>query len=105
MSQFYLVLYKWNIGCCCSWLQLLDDYKNDTTYFGGLIRGVATQIEGANFELNGVKYKLSANNHENTFDGGQQRIRTEKFQENSHLTFTYNNFVGEQEFAGDIHVH
>ncbi|MCE3049736.1 hypothetical protein HAX54_045614 [Datura stramonium] len=87
----------------------IGDYKNDTTYFGGLIGRVANRIGGAKFELNGVEYKLPANDHGNTLHGGSRGFSdviwtVEDHQEDSHLTLTYNSFDGEQGFPGDLSV-
>ncbi|XP_009615365.1 uncharacterized protein LOC107829645 [Nicotiana tabacum] len=87
----------------------IEDYKNDTTYFGGLIGRVANRIGGAKFELNGVEYKLPANDHGNTLHGGSKGFSdviwtVEDYQEDSHLTLTYNSFDGEQGFPGDLSV-
>ncbi|XP_015067461.1 aldose 1-epimerase isoform X1 [Solanum pennellii] len=87
----------------------IDDYKNDTTYFGGLIGRVANRIGGAKFELNGVEYILPANDHGNTLHGGSKGFSSviwtvEDFEEDSHLTLTYNSFDGEQGFPGNLSV-
>lgn len=87
----------------------IDDYKNDTTYFGGLIGRVANRIGGAKFKLNGVEYKLPANDHGNTLHGGSRGFNDviwtlEDFQEDSHITLTYLSFDGEEGFPGDLSV-
>lgn len=87
----------------------IDDYKNDTTYFGGLIGRVANRIGGAKFKLNGVEYKLPANDHGNTLHGGSRGFcdviwTVEDYQEDNHITLTYNSFDGEQGFPGDLSV-
>ncbi|KAJ8553879.1 hypothetical protein K7X08_024557 [Anisodus acutangulus] len=87
----------------------INDYKNDTTYFGGLIGRVANRIGGAKFKLNGVEYKLPANDHGNTLHGGSRGFcdviwKVENYQEDSHVTLTYNSFDGEQGFPGDLSV-
>ncbi|KAK4350512.1 hypothetical protein RND71_029825 [Anisodus tanguticus] len=87
----------------------INDYKNDTTYFGGLIGRVANRIGGAKFKLNGVEYKLPANDHGNTLHGGSRGFcdviwTVEDYQEDSHVTLTYNSFDGEQGFPGDLSV-
>lgn len=43
--------------------------QNDTTYFGAIVGRVANRIGGASFKLNGVEYRLPANDHGNTLHG------------------------------------
>lgn len=43
--------------------------QNDTTYFGALVGRVANRIGGAQFTLNGVHYKLDANEKSNMLHG------------------------------------
>ncbi|CAN4086055.1 unnamed protein product [Withania somnifera] len=87
----------------------INDYKNDTTYFGGLIGRVANRIGGAKFKLNGVEYKVPANDHGNTLHGGRRGFcdviwKVEDYQEDNHITLTYNSFDGEQGFPGELSV-
>ncbi|XP_040936504.1 galactose mutarotase isoform X1 [Gossypium hirsutum] len=51
---------------------LVNDYKNDTTYFGAIVGRVANRIGGAKFILNGVTYKTDANDGKNTLHGGSK---------------------------------
>lgn len=44
-------------------------FQNDTTYFGAIVGRVANRIKGAQFTLNGQKYKLVANDGNNTLHG------------------------------------
>lgn len=48
------------------WLQLL---QNDSVYFGAIVGRVANRIGSAQFSLNGVHYKLVANEGKNTLHG------------------------------------
>lgn len=43
--------------------------QNDSVYFGAIVGRVANRIGGAQFELNGVQYKLVANDGNNTLHG------------------------------------
>ena len=43
--------------------------QNDTTYFGATVGRVANRIGGAQFTLNGIHYKLVANEGNNTLHG------------------------------------
>ncbi|KAL3640602.1 hypothetical protein CASFOL_015570 [Castilleja foliolosa] len=87
----------------------IDDYKNDTTYFGALVGRVANRIGGAKFTLNGKVYKLPANDHGNTLHGGTKGYsnviwRVREHVKDSHLTLTYDSYDGEQGFPGDLSV-
>ncbi|MBD5099354.1 MAG: galactose mutarotase [Clostridiales bacterium] len=48
----------------------LDDYRAQDKYIGALIGRYANRIGGAKFTLNGVEYKLAANNGANSLHGG-----------------------------------
>ncbi|KAH6807662.1 Galactose mutarotase-like superfamily protein [Perilla frutescens var. frutescens] len=87
----------------------VDGYKNDSTYFGGLIGRVANRIGGAKFTLNGAVYKLPANDHGNTLHGGKIGFSdvvwtVQEYVKNSHITLTYNSHDGEQGFPGELSV-
>ncbi|CAK9158687.1 unnamed protein product [Ilex paraguariensis] len=87
----------------------IEGYKNDSTYFGGLIGRVANRIGGAHFTLNGIIYMLPANNGKNTLHGGTKGFSdviwtVKSYKKDSHITFTYNSFDGEQGFPGDLSV-
>nr|GMC69712.1 aldose 1-epimerase [Ipomoea batatas]GMC72081.1 aldose 1-epimerase [Ipomoea batatas] len=87
----------------------IDEYKNDTTYFGGLVGRVANRIGGARFTLNGIQYKLPANDHGNTLHGGDIGFsdviwKVEDYIKDRHLSLSYESPDGEQGFPGDLHV-
>ncbi|KAK1373355.1 Aldose 1-epimerase [Heracleum sosnowskyi] len=87
----------------------VEDYSNDTTYFGALVGRVANRIGNARFTLNGVLYKLSANDGNNTLHGGKngfsEKIWTvEDHKPDSHITLTYNSPDGQNGFPGDVAV-
>ncbi|XP_022135314.1 aldose 1-epimerase-like, partial [Momordica charantia] len=87
----------------------IDDFRNDTTYFGNIVGRVANRIGGAQFELNGVVYKLVANDGKNLLHGGKIGFgdviwKVESHVQDSHITFTYDSFDGEQGFPGDVSV-
>ena len=48
----------------------LDDYRNHSPYFGCITGRYANRIGGAKFTLDGVEYRLPANNGANTLHGG-----------------------------------
>ncbi|MED6158339.1 hypothetical protein PIB30_031861 [Stylosanthes scabra] len=88
----------------------LKDYTNDTTYFGATVGRVANRIGGAQFTLNGVHYKLVANEGNNTLHGGSRGFSDvlwkvgsyQRDAKNPSITFTYSSFDGEQGFPGDV---
>ncbi|KAI4351611.1 hypothetical protein L6164_005955 [Bauhinia variegata] len=87
----------------------LKDYINDTSYFGATVGRVANRIGGAQFTLNGIHYKLPANEGNNTLHGGKIGFsdviwKVKKYQRESKpsITFTYHSFNGEEGFPGDL---
>ncbi|XP_059441369.1 uncharacterized protein LOC132173781 [Corylus avellana] len=84
-------------------------YKKDTTYFGAIVGRVANRIGKAQFTLNGTKYKLVANEGKNMLHGGPKGYSdviwtVESYKADSHVTFTYHSFDGEEGFPGDLSV-
>ncbi|MBA0714447.1 hypothetical protein Golax_013420 [Gossypium laxum] len=80
---------------------LVNDYKNDTTYFGAIVGRVANRIGGAKFILNGVTYKTDANDGKNTLHGGSKGFSdviwtVKSYKKHSHVTFSYESFDGEE---------
>ncbi len=49
----------------------LEGYINDSSYFGSIVGRNANRISKAEFYLNGIKYKVSANEGENQLHGGK----------------------------------
>ncbi|KAK2357508.1 galactose mutarotase [Trifolium repens] len=87
----------------------IESYETDTCYFGALIGRVANRIGGAQFTLDGKTYKLPANDHGNTLHGGTKGFgdnvwTVESHEEDSHITFVYNSYDGEQGFPGKVEV-
>jgi aldose 1-epimerase len=90
----------------------IKEYQNDTTYFGALVGRVANRIGGAKFTLNGIHYKLVANDGNNTLHGGAKgfgdvvwKVKKHKSEgQTPHIVFTYHSFDGEQGFPGDVRV-
>jgi len=48
----------------------VGSYVKGSPYFGAIIGRIANRISGAQFELEGVSYRLAANNGENSLHGG-----------------------------------
>ncbi|KAI4326654.1 hypothetical protein MLD38_031944 [Melastoma candidum] len=87
----------------------LESYKNDTTYFGGLVGRVANRIGGAKFALDGHVYKLSKNDGNNTLHGGLKGFSkvvwdVDSYDTASHVTFKYSSPDGDQGFPGKLDV-
>ncbi|GMH21936.1 hypothetical protein Nepgr_023779 [Nepenthes gracilis] len=81
----------------------VEEYENDTTYFGSVVGRVANRIGGARFTLNGKNYTLVANEGHNTLHGGKKGFSdviwsVKSHEKDSHITFTYDSFDGEQGF-------
>lgn len=87
----------------------ISDYFNDSTYFGAIVGRVANRIGGAKFTLDGVEYKLPANDGNNTLHGGPKGFADviwtmESYKKDDHLTLSYHSFDGEEGFPGDLQV-
>ncbi|XP_052189765.1 uncharacterized protein LOC127799609 [Diospyros lotus] len=88
----------------------VQEYMNDTAYFGATVGRVANRIGGAQFTLNGTRYKLVANEKNNTLHGGSRGFSDVVWEVKSHhrqahsprVTFTYHSFDGEEGFPGDL---
>lgn len=87
-------------------------YTNDTSYFGATVGRVANRIGGAQFTLNGVRYKLIANEGNNTLHGGPRGFSDVLWKVEKHvregdqplIKFGYHSFDGEEGFPGDLKV-
>ncbi|QCE13961.1 aldose 1-epimerase-like [Vigna unguiculata] len=87
----------------------IEQYKNDSWYFGALIGRVANRIGHARFTLHNHTYNLPANDHGNTLHGGftgfGDVIWTVKaHKEDSYITFTYDSQDNEEGFPGRVEV-
>ncbi|PIA62587.1 hypothetical protein AQUCO_00200534v1 [Aquilegia coerulea] len=82
----------------------VEEYANNTQYFGAIVGRVANRISGAKFTLNGVTYKLIANEGNNTLHGGPKGFgdvvwgvsKYVKKARDPYITFVYRSFDGEQ---------
>ncbi|KAL5747409.1 hypothetical protein ACOSP7_024410 [Xanthoceras sorbifolium] len=87
----------------------LKGYKNDTTYFGAIVGRVANRIGRARFHLNGNYYQLVNNDGRNMLHGGYKGFsdviwKVQSHRKDSHVTFTYHSYDGEQGFPGELAV-
>ncbi|MED6205598.1 hypothetical protein PIB30_019159 [Stylosanthes scabra] len=89
-----------------------EAYTNDTQYFGATVGRVANRIRGAEFTLNGIHYKLIANEGNNTLHGGPRGfsdvlwkvVEYQKDGDTPKIKFSYHSFDGEEGFPGDLFV-
>ncbi|KAK9272789.1 hypothetical protein L1049_003166 [Liquidambar formosana] len=87
-------------------------YMNDTSYFGSIVGRVANRIGGAQFTLNGIHYKLVANEGKNMLHGGTRGFsdvvwKVSKYHnegQTPRIVFTYRSHDGEEGFPGDLRV-
>ena len=89
----------------------LEEYAEGNSSFGATVGRFANRIGGAKFTLNGVEYKLYANDHGNTLHGGQyswnKRVWTLKDVDDGltpSVTFGYISPDGEENFPGTVEV-
>ena len=50
----------------------IDEYRSNPFYLGAIIGRVANRIAGARFSLDGIEYKLSANDGQHSLHGGRR---------------------------------
>ncbi|OIT05871.1 PREDICTED: aldose 1-epimerase-like [Nicotiana attenuata] len=88
----------------------IEEYKNDTSYFGATLGRVANRIGGAQFTLNGIHYKLVPNDGNNTIHGGPKGFskvvwKVSKYVKDGpcpYITLTYYSADGEEGFPGAV---
>nr|GMD72412.1 aldose 1-epimerase-like [Ipomoea batatas] len=85
---------------------VMEYEQDDEPNFGAIVGRVANRIGGSQFTLNGIHYKLNANDGNNTLHGGKKgfsRVTWKvKKHEESYITFTYFSRDGDQGFPGDV---
>jgi aldose 1-epimerase len=86
-----------------------EPYLTRSPYFGAVVGRYANRIAGARFTLDGVEYKLTANNGRNILHGGQRGfdkvVWTGAAIDNRSVEFTYLSKDGEQGFPGNLTAH
>jgi aldose 1-epimerase len=89
----------------------LDSYLKPNPYFGALIGRYGNRIAKGSFKLNGVEYKLAANNGENHLHGGvkgfDKVVWTAKEQRTATgpaVVLTYLSKDGEEGYPGNLRV-
>lgn len=82
-------------------------YEKETTYFGATVGPYANRISDAKIEIDGVTYKLDANDNENMLHSGYNTMAKKIWKVKEHtknkIVFTYNCKDLEQGFPGNIH--
>lgn len=95
-----------NIGDICLGQDSAEDYvSRDIGYMGGTIGRYANRIGGAGFEMNGMRYRVTANEGNNTLHGGldgfDQRLWSYETDENS-VAMRYTSPHMEEGFPGEM---
>lgn len=81
-----------------------EEYLNNDGFVGAFVGRYANRIGGARFELNGVEYKLCANDGENTLHGGKgyDRQKLEAEVDGNAVTFSICDPDGANGFPGSV---
>ena len=81
-----------------------EEYLSNDGFVGAFVGRYANRIGGARFELNGVEYKLCANDGENTLHGGMgyDRQKLEAEADENCITFSINDPDGANGFPGSV---
>ncbi|HEY7690097.1 MAG TPA: aldose epimerase family protein [Dongiaceae bacterium] len=89
----------------------LDDYRSHSPYFGCITGRYANRIGGAKFTLDGVEYRLPANNGANTLHGGPNAIDKQIWQareieipDGAGLELTHRSPDGANGFPGNLEI-
>ncbi len=81
-------------------------YEKDGASIGATVGRNANRIEGAEFELNGISYKLDKNDSGNNLHSGldyyNKRVWEVKGQSDSHVTFVLHSPDGDQGYPGTL---
>lgn len=85
----------------------LKSYEENGGYLGAFVGRVANRIKNAEFTLDGVKYRLFANDGKNCLHGGKKGFDKKFFEskiEGDSITFTTCSFDGEEGFPGGLSI-
>lgn len=88
----------------------LEDYEENGCFFGAVIGRNANRIGGASFTLDGVEYRLAANENGNNlhtdFDHGYHKVIWDAkiLEEDNAVKFSYVSPDGENSFPGTLHI-
>lgn len=85
----------------------LKSYEENDGYLGAFVGRVANRIKNAEFTLDGVKYRLFANDGKNCLHGGKKGFDKKFFETKiggDSITFTTCSFDGEEGFPGGLSI-
>jgi aldose 1-epimerase len=87
----------------------LDSYLTKSPFFGATVGRYGNRIGGARFSLNGVEYRLPANNGKNTLHGGRRGFDKRVWDgmpiDDHTIELTYVSKDGEEGFPGNLTAH
>ena len=85
----------------------IKSYEENGGYLGAFVGRVANRIKNAEFTLDGVKYRLFANDGKNCLHGGKKGFDKKFFEtkiDDDSITFTTCSFDGEEGFPGGLSI-
>lgn len=87
----------------------LDEYLNNVGYLGAAIGRHANRISGSSFLINGIEYKVGANEFNNSLHGGsvgfdKKLWDTEIIESENAIVLSYTSPDGEEGFPGNLDV-
>ena len=85
----------------------LKSYEENDGYLGAFVGRVANRIKNSEFTLDGVKYRLFANDGKNCLHGGKKGFDKKFFEskiDGDSITFTTCSFDGEECFPGGLSI-
>ena len=98
---------KLGVKDICLSYPTIESYINSGAYCGATVGRIANRIKGARFKLNGVEYKLSANENGNQLHGGKEGFAYRFWQAEicgNVLKLYLNSKNGDQGFPGELNV-
>ena len=92
----------------CLGYDTIEEYMQNSGYFGGTIGRFANRIGNAEFDLDGVHYKVAANTPPNHLHGGIRGWNTKIWdyttdKEENSVTFSCKSADGEEGYPGEVH--
>lgn len=107
INELHVADAKGHMGDIITGLKDIGEWKNDYSHMGEVIGRCANRIGDATFTLNGIQYKLAANEGANHIHGGVHGFNTKIFDakilENG-IRFTYLSPDMEEGYPGNMNV-